>query len=166
MNPQLKYGGEAVFLVGIAYRLLRWAFNAVREGDVAPSADPTGLTLSGGAPAHMAGAALAALMRNGDPSVQIHTQTWIGSQPGNADLFPPEMLASLTAEQRAKLLETLAKTSSGSTSVHVARKTWVLDGSSSDASQIPPEVLAAMTPDQRAKVNEALAKIQAEKAKP
>jgi hypothetical protein len=50
--------------------------------------------------------------------------------------------------------------------VHVARKTWVLDGSSSDASQIPPLVLAAMTPDQRAKVNEALAKIQAEKAKP
>ena len=98
--------------------------------------------------------------------MQIHTQTWFGSQASTADLFPPEMLASLTPEQRTKLLETLAKTSAGSTSVHVGRQTWVVDGSSPDGSQIPPEVLAAMTPDQRAKVNEALAKIQAEKAKP
>ena len=48
MDPQLKYAGEAVFLVGIAYRLLRWALGAVREGDVAPSAFPTDLREAAG----------------------------------------------------------------------------------------------------------------------
>ena len=34
----IKYAGEAVFLLGVAYRLLRWALGAVEEGDAPPSA--------------------------------------------------------------------------------------------------------------------------------
>jgi hypothetical protein len=34
----IKYAGEAVFLLGVAYRLLRWAFGAFAEGDAPPSA--------------------------------------------------------------------------------------------------------------------------------
>ncbi len=112
MDPQLKYAGEAIFLVGIAFRLLRWAFDAVREGDAPPSAYSIDLTASSGVHPPSTGAALSALVSDG-PSVQLHTstvfKTFDGSQsPADPNLFPPDMLAAMTPEQRAKVLETLA----------------------------------------------------------
>ena len=37
-STNIKYAGEAIFLVGVAYRLLRWALGAFVEGDAPPSA--------------------------------------------------------------------------------------------------------------------------------
>ena len=97
MNPQLEYAGEAVVLVGIAFRLLRWAFDAAREGDAPPSA-PIDLTIS-------------------DGPVQKQTLHWSNkftfTLTGNDQQLPPEMLAALTPEQREKVLETIAKMRAG-----------------------------------------------------
>lgn len=112
MDPQLKYAGEAIVLVGIAFRLLRWAFDAVREGDAPPSAYSIDLSASNGVHPPSAAAALSALVSD-SPSVQLHQTTLLenfnGTQsPADPNLFPPEMLAAMTPEQRAKVLETLA----------------------------------------------------------
>jgi hypothetical protein len=117
VDPQLKYAGEAICLVGIAFRLLRWAFDAVREGDAPPSAYAIDLSASSGVHPPSAGAALSALVSD-SPSVRIHTstrsETLHGSQlPTDPNLFPPEMLAAMTPEQRAKVQETMAKTAGG-----------------------------------------------------
>jgi hypothetical protein len=113
VDPQLKYAGEAICLVGIAFRLLRWAFDAVREGDAPPSAYAIDLTASSGVHPPSTGAALSALMSD-SPSVSIQTSTWFktvdGSQsPTDPNLFPPEMLAAMTPEQRAKVQEAMVK---------------------------------------------------------
>lgn len=120
MDPQLKYAGEAIFLVGIAFRLLRWAFDAVRDGDAPPSAYPMDLSASSAVHPPSAAAALSALVSD-SPSEQVHTSTWFktldGSQsPTEPNLFPPEMLAAMTPEQRAKVLETLGKVQAGKVS--------------------------------------------------
>jgi hypothetical protein len=115
VNPQLEYAGEAICLVGIAFRLLRWAFDAVREGDAAPS-DAFNLTVSGTAPPQHVNAALPALT-SGGTSVQSQTfwsHTFTLSQSAGGDPeCPPEMLAALTPEQREKVLATLAKMRAG-----------------------------------------------------
>jgi hypothetical protein len=94
VNPSLKYSGEALCLALLGFRLLRWAWGAVSEGDAPPSADEaTPMTIG------------AALMGNGDEIRTTH-----GVAPtGDPDLIPPEMLAAMTPEQRAHVLETLAK---------------------------------------------------------
>jgi hypothetical protein len=94
LNPSLKYSGEALCLALIGFRLLRWVWGAVSEGDAPPSADEANPPTIG-----------AALMGNGDELGTTHVVAPIG----DPDLFPPEMLAAMTPEQRAHVLETLAK---------------------------------------------------------
>lgn len=94
MNPSLKYSGEALCLALIGFRLLRWAWGAVSEGDAPPSADAANPLTIG-----------AALMGNGEEPMTTH-----GVAPtGDPTLFPPEMLAAMTPEQRTHVLEALAK---------------------------------------------------------
>ena len=170
MDPQLKYAGEAICLVGIAFRLLRWAFDAVREGDAAPSAYPADLTLPGSASPQGVGAALSTLV-SGGPGLHVNSMTFsnkfnIPLSPSGSPELPPELAAQLTPDLRAKVLESLAKMQAGSPSLHFAANTSFTThlGSTSTINPdlFPPEMLAAMTPEQRAKVLEAAA-MQAKK---
>jgi hypothetical protein len=103
VNPELKYGGEALTLAWLGFRLLRWAWGAVEEGDAPPGAemgDP--VTIGAG------------LMGNVEERLRAThgvaaTATHGVAATGDPDLFPPEMLAAMTPEQRAHVLETLAK---------------------------------------------------------
>jgi hypothetical protein len=115
VSPNLKYGGEAMFFLGIAYRLVRWIVGAVAEGDAPPSAFPSAVPPAAGSAAAIAGQVGATLMS--EP--QAHPPTlpdWarsggLGGPPslGDPALFPPEMLAAMTPEQQAKVIETLLK---------------------------------------------------------
>jgi hypothetical protein len=82
VNPNLKYGGEALFLAVLAFRLLRWAWGAVSEGDAPPSADAANPLAIG-----------AALMGDGDAPVGA---THGVAPTGDPAVFPPEMLAAMT----------------------------------------------------------------------
>lgn len=94
MNPSLKYSGEALCLALIGFRLLRWAWGAVSEGDAPPSADEASPATIG-----------ALLMGSEDALGARH-----GVGPtGDPAFFPPEVWAAMTPEQRAHVLETLAK---------------------------------------------------------
>jgi hypothetical protein len=112
VNPDLEYAGEALTLALVGFRLLRWAWGAVSEGDAPPSAElgnpvaiGAGLTgsaedglaamVAGSAPSHATGAGLESV----DPSQLV----------ADPALFPPEMLAAMTPEQRTHVLETLAR---------------------------------------------------------
>ena len=76
MNPSLKYSGEALCLALIGFRLLRWAWGAVSEGDAPPSADAANPLTIG-----------AALMGNGEEPMTTH-----GVAPtGDPTLFPPNV---------------------------------------------------------------------------
>jgi len=121
MAVNLKYAGEGIFLLGIAYRLLRWALGAVMEGDAPPSAyaamPTTGVA---GHPTRPAEQIARTLMAEA-PEAQIGQSAWFRAGnldapplPGDPALFPPEMLAAMTPEQRAHVLETLAKQRPGS----------------------------------------------------
>jgi len=122
VNPDLKYGAEALFFVGVAYRLLRWIIGALREGAVAPSAFPseTDLVIK-----PMLGMANSPAAGSADHQMAPHHLTeherldptaWYRTGipdappgPGDMRLFPPEMLAAMTPEQREKVLTALAK---------------------------------------------------------
>lgn len=113
MPVNLKYLGEAIFLVALAFRLLRWAWGAVAEGDAPPSAMPSVPSSLGVPPVGGAGTQIAALLGGGVPS-HVSATTWLPgpagpAMPSSAALFPPEMLAAMTPEQRAAVLDTLAK---------------------------------------------------------
>ena len=117
----LKYAGEGIFFLGVAYRLLAWALGAVREGDAPPSAfvaTPSALGLEGLGPVAQANHT----GHDIDPGREaVDPTAWYQSPrdpdappgPGNAALFPPEMLAAMTPEQRESVLNTLAKRSGG-----------------------------------------------------
>lgn len=113
MHVNLKYLGEAIFLIGIAFRLLRWAWSAVQEGDAPPSASPDVTASVGGAlPPKGVGQQVATLLDSGPGAVGGLAPSWGTHDPAtasNADLFPPAMLAAMTPEQRAAVLETLVK---------------------------------------------------------
>ena len=115
MEPSLKYGGEAVFFLGAAFRLLRWAWGAVSEGDAPPSAFVDMPVLPGahrrpaGTPERIASVLMA------HPGETDGAAAWyrVGNPdpppaPGDPALFPPEMLAAMTPEERARIAETLA----------------------------------------------------------
>ena len=164
LDPQFKYAGEAIFLVGIAFRLLRWAYGAIQEGDAPPSASD--LTLSGNAPPAGAVSALSALM-GGDPGVNVKTSLFskkfnIVMPPGGSPELPPEVAAQLTPELRAKVVEAMAKIQPGTSPVQFTTQTSLTTHlnttSGINPDLFPPEMLAAMTPEQRAKVMETLTK--------
>jgi|SRR5579862_2979013 len=120
MDPSLKYGGEAMFFLGVAYRLVRWIVGAVAEGDAPPSAFEATLPLpatgSTGAIARQIGGALMSEPQSHSPTLpEWARSSSIGGPPalGDPALFPPEMLAAMTPEQRAKVLETLLKQRAG-----------------------------------------------------
>ena len=174
-STQLKYAGEAICLVGIAFRLLRWAFDAVREGDAAPSA--TDMTVAGSQPQGV-GSALSALL-SAIPGVQVggpqvkttkFSNTYVIPLSGSGSpQLPPELAAQLTPEMRAKVLDALTKAEPGSAPVHVSSvktsfATHLGSTPGINPDLFPAEMLAAMTPEQRAKVLETLANPQAKKA--
>jgi hypothetical protein len=116
VEPNLKYAGEAVFFLGAAFRLLRWAMSAVSEGDAPPSAfvsvpsAPGAHPPLGGSPERVASALATPIGAESDPTAWYR----VGNPdpppaPGDPALFPPEMLAAMTPEQRAKVLEALTK---------------------------------------------------------
>lgn len=112
MNPELKYGGEALTLAWLGFRLLRWAWGAVSEGDAPPSAGIENPVAIGDALTGNAEERLAAMFSGSplphhvSPGLQVVDPSPITGDPA---LFPPEMLAAMTPEQRAHVIETLAK---------------------------------------------------------
>lgn len=122
MDSHLKYAGEALFLVGAAYKLVRWAVGAVVEGDVPPSLvtgrpDDARDHIAGGlkTPQMVAQALMAPLEGHEshgvlDPYLYRTDFASTAPGPGDPDLFPPEMLNAMTPQQRAKIMESLIKT--------------------------------------------------------
>jgi hypothetical protein len=133
MDPtQLKYAGEAIFLLGVAYRLLRWALGAFEEGDAPPSAfnssegiaptnlatllttpvsqlSPTGLNPGG---AQLSPTTFFTFKSSSPSLVAKFTSSatqaqGLGEVP-LAGLFPQSMLDAMTPEQRAMVQATLA----------------------------------------------------------
>lgn len=120
-GANLKYAGEAVFLVGAAYRLLHWALGAVDEGDVAPNAFTAAIRRRQPVPSIIADAAAEPSMApitdghgNTIGAVMMHSvQESQDSQalpgPGDPAIFPPAIWDALTPDQRVKLMESLMK---------------------------------------------------------
>jgi hypothetical protein len=118
VDPNLKYAGEGIFLLGVAFRLLRWALGAVVEGDAPPSAYAALPTTQGQThpqgPAERIASTLMATPPSDGPSAWYRAgMTDAPPLPGDPALFPPEMLAAMTPEQRAHVLESLAKQRGG-----------------------------------------------------
>jgi hypothetical protein len=117
VTPNLKYAGEAVFFLGIAFRMMRWIWSAVSEGDAPPSAYPTMPPMGvaarpAGTAERIAGTLMSepALLREDRPNAWLHVaDPGAPPPPGGPGLFPPEMLAAMTAEERERVLQTLAK---------------------------------------------------------
>jgi hypothetical protein len=117
VTPNLKYAGEAVFFLGIAFRLMRWIWSAVSEGDAPPSAYPTMPAMGiaarpAGTAERIAGTLMSepALLGDDRPNTWLRVATPDAPpQPGDPGLFPPEMLAAMTPEERERVLQTLAK---------------------------------------------------------
>lgn len=106
MGPNLKYGGEALFLVGTSLKLLRWAMGAVEDGD-APSMKGNAAVV-----AALSHAVMTPVDHSrGTPFGLVgHPSHEPGAPPGAGDpaLFPAGMLEAMTPEQRAKVIESLA----------------------------------------------------------
>ena len=157
MDLNLKYAGEAVFFLGVAYRLLRWVAGAFLEGDLPPSAFPVAPTMRAGqglaGTAEQVAHTLMAQPRGeaGVPTAWARTGNLEAPPlPGDPALFPPEMLAAMTPEQRAHVMDSLAK-----------QRTSVAPPTPVDPALFPSEMLGAMTPEQRAHVMDTLAKQRA-----
>jgi hypothetical protein len=115
VEPSLKYGGEAVFFLGAAFRLLRWAWGAISEGDAPPSAfvdmpvPPGAHHPPVGTSERIASILMAHPDQDGGPAAWYR----VGNPdpppaPGDPALFPPEMLAAMTPEEREHIAQALA----------------------------------------------------------
>jgi hypothetical protein len=98
LRVDLKYGGEALVLLGIAWHLIRWIIRAVADGEAEL---PIAATTSGSS-----GLMISNPFTNGPPDPPI--VAGFGSPPPPTTLFSPAMLAAMTPVQRARVLESLA----------------------------------------------------------
>jgi len=111
----LKYAGEALFLIGLAYRLLRWALSAVAEGDAPPSAYAAMPAAAAPQRGLFAAARVADTFATASSSADAATVWYrtglagVPPAPGDPALFPPEMLAAMPPEQQVRIVESLAK---------------------------------------------------------
>ncbi len=148
MNPiNLKYGAEALFFIGVAFRLLRWALGALAEGDAPPSAyaDDGGL--------------------RSRPSLQLTLSGLQSIDPTKATAagaFPGQSSSALriTTEVGGTLpsapLGLRALGIAGGASKDIERPPRA-----GDPALFPQAMLDAMTPEQRAQVLGSLAKQRA-----
>jgi hypothetical protein len=137
----LKYAAEAIFLLGIAFRLLRWVAGALAEGDAPPSAfvdeqpvaayrPPSGqpltigLTSTNRPPISQPALLPQLTITTATPPSLLGTLENLAAQAredavpphaGDPALFPQAMLDAMTPEQRAQVLNTLVKQRAGAT---------------------------------------------------
>lgn len=110
----LKYGSTALFLLGVSYRLMRWAIGAIDEPDAPPStAVDTSSALPGGHPliANSLESATKSAQRvltpfNDAIAERTGASPWAANDPdapptpGDPKLFPQAMLDAMNPEQR------------------------------------------------------------------
>jgi hypothetical protein len=121
--PNLKYGGTALFLLGMSYRLMRWVIGTIQEDDAPPgtvvdtsSALPDGHSLVANGLASAARSASAARAAQSvstpfDSAVaeQTSASSWAANNPeappapGDPNLFPQSMLDAMNPGQRAQV---------------------------------------------------------------
>jgi hypothetical protein len=125
--PNLEYGGTALFLLGMSYRLMRWVIGTIEEDDAplgtvvdTSSALPNGHSLivnglvSAGRPAS-AGGPTDSAPTPFDSAVteQASASPWAANDPeappgpGDANLFPQSMLEAMSPAQRAQVENSL-----------------------------------------------------------
>jgi hypothetical protein len=141
----LKYGAEAIFLLGIAYRLLRWVVGALAEGDAPPSAYVADDAL--------APRALVAIPRVG-ATLTLSSTAGTHASPTQAPPQSPPLLqltlGSPTPTQ-PPLLTALERLASQPHDLQAPPH-------AGDPALFPQAMLDAMTPDQRAQVLNTLLK--------
>lgn len=154
----IKYAGEAVFLLGAAYRLLRWALGAVEEGDAPPSAyadygapvPPIPLpTLSAQPDPPVIGTSSAVGSAVGPTATQVSAVSHVtnGSTPPRVS----HLANTLTIPLPPSLLGTLGMLAMQQQNVDAPPHPG-------DPALFPQTMLDAMTPEQRAQVISTLVK--------
>ena len=127
--PNLEYGGTALFLLGMSYRLMRWVIGTIEEDDAplgavvdTSSALPDGHSLTANGLASAArsasGARSAASVPTPFDSAVIErtgTSPWSAKDPeappapGDPNLFPQSMLEAMNPLQRAQVEASLTQ---------------------------------------------------------
>jgi hypothetical protein len=116
--PNLEYGGTALFLLGMSYRLMRWVIGTIEDDDAPPgtvvdtsSALPNGRSLIANGLASTARSASTPF----DTAVTERTSAspWAANDPeappapGDPNLFPQSMLEAMNPAQRAQVQASL-----------------------------------------------------------
>lgn len=121
--PNLKYGGTALFLLGISWRLIRWVVGTITEDD-SPPGDAVDISsaLPEGHPLIAGGSAVSAHPAQSTQSpfdraaaTRTDTSPWSATDPeapppaGDPTLFPQPMLDAMTPEERDRVQASLLR---------------------------------------------------------
>lgn len=142
----LKYAGEAVFLLGAAFRLLHWVFGALADGDAPPSA-----YADYGAP--VAPPPLSPLSDGSLTPLAVNNVTTLGPTASHSTPHTATVLTQV-AMQPASLLSTLGM-------LAAKQRDPEAPPNAGDPALFPQSMLDAMTPEQQAQVISTLVKQRA-----
>jgi hypothetical protein len=125
--PNLEYGGTALFLLGMSYRLMRWVIGTIEDDDAPPgtvidtsSALPNGRPLIAKGLASVVGSASPGRSTDHAPTPfdsavteRTSASPWVATDPeappgpGDPNLFPESMLEAMSPAQHAHVESSL-----------------------------------------------------------